>query len=425
MNFTAQIDRQLIRAQASSVRYVLAHIEAPAAPPREGRRPVNLAFVLDRSGSMAGQKIALAREAVITALHSLRAEDRFALVVYDNVVDLVMPSTPADSEARRQAERLLRAIDARGSTDLGGGWLAGCEQVAQALSEQSVSRCLLLSDGLANVGITDGDELAGHAADLAARGVATSTFGVGHDFDEVLLEQMALQGAGNFYYIESAKQIPDYIASEVGEALEVVAQDVCLEIEAAKGVWVSSLNDSTVSRQDQTTTVSLGSLVSEQVVDAVLEVTFPRGSSGEQQHVSVALRDRDGVLKGGGQPVEVSFAYAPHGENDRQVRDHEVDREVAKLYASRARREAAEMNRRGNFKEAQRIVLGTARRIGEYAAGDPELLALVAELKSVVDMHAGQMTMAALKAERSLSWNVLHHRGLAGEALRLSDIDEQ
>jgi Ca-activated chloride channel family protein len=424
MNFETQIDRQLIRAQAGSVRYVLAHIEAPAAPPREDRLPANLAFVLDRSGSMSGEKIALAREAVITTLHSFRTEDRFALVVYDNIVDVVMPSTPASAKARRQAERLLRGIGARGSTDLGGGWLAGCEQVAEALSEQSVARALLLSDGLANVGITDRDELAGHARDLAARGVATSTFGVGRDFDERLLEQMAEQGGGNFYYIESAQQIPDYIASEVGEALEVVAQDVRLEIEVPKGVWVSSLNDATTSQDGSLTTVSLGSLVSEQVVDAVLQVTLPRGSLGQEQRLSVALRDRDGVLDSASGPAELSFTYAPHRDNDRQARDHEVDREVAKLYAARARREAAEMNRRGNFKEAQRIVLGTARRISEYADGDPELLALVAELRSLVEMHMVHMSAVALKSERSLSWNQLHSRTVSGQAKKVSDEEE-
>jgi Ca-activated chloride channel family protein len=420
MNFTLRIDRRLIRAQASSVRYLLARIEAPAAPPREGRLPVNLAFVVDRSGSMSGEKIALAREAVIAALRSLHAEDRFALVAYDNVVDVVMPSTPASSEARRQAERLLRAIDARGSTDLGGGWLAGCEQVAKALDDQAVARCLLLSDGLANVGITDRDELGGHARGLAARGVATTTFGVGRDFDEVLLEQMAQQGAGNFYYIESARQIPDYIASEVGEALEVVAQDVRLEIESPSGVWMSSMNDATVDKDGDLTTISLGSLVSEQVLDTVLRVTFRRGSIGQERRLSAVLRDRDGVL-GADEPLEASFVYAPHGENDRQERDHEVDREVARLYAASARREAAEMNRHGNFKEAQRILLGTARRVSEYAGGDPELLALVAELRDLVEVHTVHMSAAALKSERSLSWNRMHSRGVAGEARRLTD----
>ena len=311
MKFTAQCDRKLIRAQASSVRYILAHIEAPAAPPSEGRLPVNLAFVLDRSGSMNGEKIALAREAVITALRSLRAEDRFALVVYDNVVDLVMPSTPADGKHAFRQRGCLRNIGARGTTDLGAGWLAGCEQVAQTLSDQSVARCLLLSDGLANVGITDPDKLVGHARDLAARGVATTTFGVGRDFDEVLLEQMALQGGGNFYYIESAKQIPDYIASEVGEALEVVAQDVQLEIEAPSGVRMVSLNDSITSQDGQLTTMSLGSLVSAQVVDAVVRVTFPAGSIGEEQRLSITLRDREGVMRG----------VARSGRSDLRLRD--------------------------------------------------------------------------------------------------------
>ena len=95
------------------------------------------------------------------------------------------------------------------------------------------------------------------------------------------------------------------------------------------------------------------------------------------------------------------FAYATHGENDRQERDSDVDREVAKLYAARARREAAEMNRRGSFKEGQRVLLGTAQRIGEYANDDPELLALVVELRSLVEMHAGEMSSRALKSERS------------------------
>jgi Ca-activated chloride channel family protein len=428
MTLTTRIDRGLIRARANSVRYILARIGAPPAPARENRLPVNLAFVLDRSGSMAGDKIRLAREAVVTALRSLREVDRFALVVYDNVVDLVMPSTPAGAEARRRAEELLRAIDARGTTDLGGGWLLGCEQVAQALDDESVARCLLMSDGLANVGITDGDELARHARNLSARGVATSTFGVGHDFDEVLLEQMAREGAGNFYYIESTRQIPDFIASEVGEALEVVAQDVRLEVEAPKGVWVDSLNDLPSSRAGEVTTINLGSLVSEQVLDTVLRVTCPRGSLGEELRLGLWLRDRDGVLgaavaaHGNGRQadglLEVAFEYAPHEANNAQPRDRSVDREVARLYAAKARRDAAEMNRRGNFKEAQRILLGTARRIGEYADGDPELLDLVEELRGMVELHGEPMPASMRMMQFAQSSQMLRSRDSQGRAKR-------
>ena len=117
------------------------------------------------------------------------------------------------------------------STDLCGGWLAGCEQVARFIEGEGLGRCLLLTDGLANQGVTDRDEIVTHARELRRRGVVTSTFGVGADFDERLLQQMADAGAGHFYFIERAVQIPDLFASELGETLDVVASGVTLTIE--------------------------------------------------------------------------------------------------------------------------------------------------------------------------------------------------
>ncbi len=118
-------DRKLIRAAGHSCRYVLITFTAPTVPPKEGRIPINVSLVLDRSGSMGGQKIELVREAVRKALAMLRPDDRFSLVVYDDRIDVLVASTPASAEARRNAERMLARIDARGSTDLGGGWLTG------------------------------------------------------------------------------------------------------------------------------------------------------------------------------------------------------------------------------------------------------------------------------------------------------------
>ena len=181
-------DRRLIRPTAHSQRFVLATIAAPRATTERERAPVNLAIVLDRSGSMSGEKIRVAKVAVEEAIARLRPDDRFCVVVYDDVVDVVIESTPASAEARRGAIERLRSVDARGSTNLGEGWLRGCEQVARHLVDRGVNRCLLLTDGLANVGITDPEALASHAAELRARGVSTSTFGVGNDFDERLLQ---------------------------------------------------------------------------------------------------------------------------------------------------------------------------------------------------------------------------------------------
>ena len=97
MPFSVRADRRLIRATAPSRRFVRVEITAPEAPRRAGRIPVNLAFVIDRSGSMAGDKIRKAREAAIQGIRALRPEDRFAVVSYDDHVDVVVPSTPGDA----------------------------------------------------------------------------------------------------------------------------------------------------------------------------------------------------------------------------------------------------------------------------------------------------------------------------------------
>ncbi|HEU5183630.1 MAG TPA: VWA domain-containing protein, partial [Gemmatimonadaceae bacterium] len=191
MTLSIQTDRSLIRAEARSTRYVLVSLDAPSAERRTTRSPINVSLVLDRSGSMGGEKLRLAKQATENALRLLGPADRFSLVTYDNVVEVVAPATLATPEAIRQALELLARVDARGSTDLCGGWMRGCEQIALHQIEEGTNRCLLLTDGLANHGVTGHDELVRIAGDLAGRGVQTTTFGVGADFDERLLRDMA------------------------------------------------------------------------------------------------------------------------------------------------------------------------------------------------------------------------------------------
>ena len=272
----------LIRATAPSHRFVRVEITAPEAPRRADRIPVNLAFVIDRSGSMAGDKIRKAREAAIQGIRALRAEDRFAVVAYDDHVDVVVPSSLATPEARAEAEERIAGIGDRGSTDLHAGWLAGCEEVGRALRDDAVGRCLLLTDGLANQGITSPDEIASRVAALRQRRISTSALGVGSDFDEHLLAQVAEAGGGNFHFIEGASQIPEFMGAEVGEALAITARDVVLVVEAGEGALVESLNDFPCTREGDAWRIELGSMFGGQMLDPVLRLTLPGGTRGRR-----------------------------------------------------------------------------------------------------------------------------------------------
>lgn len=423
-HLTVRTDRRLIRAHARSERFLVVEVVAPTAPPDPGRRrpPVNLAFVLDRSGSMSSRdKLPLARRAIDEAIARLDPGDRFAVVAYDDRIDTVLEGSPASPEARRLAAERLAAIDARGSTNLAGGWMRGCEQVALDLREQGVNRVLLLTDGLANVGITDADELAAHASELRARGVATSTFGVGTDFDERLLAGMADAGGGHFYLIANEAQIRDLIASEVGETLEVTARDVVVEITAPESVRVDTMSAFRLERRGSRTLVHLGDMVSGQQIRIVLRLTFDFGEVGREVGAMIGLADRDGAFGREAPalvPASVAWTYADHAANDRQERDRVVDRAVGRTFAARAQEEAVRLNRVGRYEEASAALEGVRRRIAAYAGSDPELNAIVDELRTEMPVFSTVMPEMDRKQRHFASYAMRASRAPDGRSTR-------
>lgn len=419
-------DRQLIRAHGRSERFLLVDVVAPTVAPDPSRRrpPVNLGFVLDRSGSMGGQnKLGLARQAVLEAVHRLEAPDRFATVVYDNEIDVVLASVVADGESRRVAADRLREIEARGTTDLHGGWLAGCEQVAANLQEQGVNRVLLLTDGLANVGVTERDQLTSAAYDLRRRGVTTSTFGVGTDFDEAVLQGMADAGGGHFYFIGDVAQMRDHITSEVGETLEVVAREVVLELTLPETVRVEALSPFRVEQRGGRVLVYLGDMVSGQMLSVVLRVTFDYGEVGREIGTFVRVADRDGAFERARPApgtIAVTWTYADHPANDAQPRDRDVDRIVARVFADRAKQEAVRLNREGRFDDAGRALDGVRKRIAAYAGSDPELQALVADLRVQAPQFAAAMPERMRKQQHFAASASLRMRTEDGKSVRRS-----
>jgi Ca-activated chloride channel family protein len=412
-------DRHLIRAHGRSERFLLVEVVAPtiqAEAPRK-RPAVNLAFVLDRSGSMgANSKLPLAKQATLEAIDRLDAADRFAVVTYDDRVEVVTAATDATPDARRAASRALAPVEPRGSTNLHAGWLTGCEQVAAGLAEQGVNRVLLLTDGLANVGVTDREELGRLAFDLRKRGVTTSTFGVGIDFDEQLLQGMADNGGGHFYFASDVAQMRDHITSEVGETLEVVAREVVLELVLPESVRVDSLSPFRVEQAGGRARILLGDMVSGQVLTIALRMTFDFGDVGREVGALLRVADRDHAFDAASPalaPVSLAWQYADHAANDAQPRDIEVDRIVAQLFAERARQEAVRLNREGQFEAARAALSGVRRRVSAYAGRDARLNEIVAELRDEQDQFAAPMPEMARKTA--------HYQASLASRMRMPD----
>jgi Ca-activated chloride channel family protein len=221
---------------------LVIRVETPARPADAERKPADLALVLDRSGSMQGGKIAYARQGAAAAVSLLEPEDRASLVQFDNQVDLLHPLTPAGKAGALQAS--IAGIEARGNTDLHGGWAAGAASLGNGEPGRGSRRVVLLTDGLANHGVTDPGAIAAEVAEAARRGIATSALGIGEDYNEELLEAMARAGDGSYTFVESPDQLPAFFEAELRGLKSVAGREVRLGLAPGPGIEVVSiLND--------------------------------------------------------------------------------------------------------------------------------------------------------------------------------------
>ena len=415
MQLTLATDRSLIRAAGHSVRYLHCRLQAPPAPTDRTRLPLDLALVLDRSGSMGGAKWACARDTARQMLERLDARDRAALVVYDDHIDTLLELCAVDAGARAQAQRALAAIGPRGTTNLSEGWLTGCGLIGQTSPEERLRRCFLLTDGLANAGITEAAELATHAGALRQLGVVTHTFGVGDDFDEALLGTLADAGGGVFHDLADAERIGPILTRELGDALAVVCAEARVWLHWEADLQVAALGPWRQEADGRALSVWLGDLVSEQEQDLLLAVTFPAGDAEATCPLRVRVTDATGQELAS---ASLHWTWARHSANDRQPRNRDVDRLVAAYHANLARRDAALANRQGDFAQAQQRLKAVARRIRGYAGDDAELNGIVQSLTSDSEVHAAPLAPREAKERYYAAASQTKGRTESGERRR-------
>jgi Ca-activated chloride channel homolog len=297
---------------------------APAGP--RGRAPVNVAIVLDQSGSMSGRKIEEAKRAAVMAIGRLGRDDTVSLIAYQSTVDVLVPATKLRDPG--PVRRAIGSLQAGGSTALFGGVSKGAQELRKFPSENRVNTLLLLSDGIANVGPSSPGELAQLGASLAREGIAVTTIGLGLDYNEDLMTRLALASDGNHFFVEEAADLERAFAAELGEALSAVAQGVEVHIRCPRGVRPIRVlgRDAQVSGQD--VWASFGQVYRDQTRYLVLEVELPAGRPGSHHEVAqVELGYRD--LLAGSQATatgrtRVAYTDSPSVVEAQQQRDVSV-----------------------------------------------------------------------------------------------------
>lgn len=281
-----EMDRDVVFAGQRQTAVVKVTLDAPVVPRREERPPVNLGIVLDRSGSMAGDKIEKARDAAIAALRRLGAQDTFSLVTYSDRIETVVPAQSASNTA--WIEQKIRAITTGGNTALFAGVGQGASEVRKNLSRDSVHRLLLLSDGKANSGPSSPEELGRLGTALRKEGISVSTIGVGTDYNEDLMTLMAQNSDGNTYFVESSADLPHIFSKELGDVLSVVASRVVIEVEFPAGIRPIRIIGRDGRVGANTVQVSLNQLYGGQEKYALIEVELPESAEGEVRKVADA-----------------------------------------------------------------------------------------------------------------------------------------
>jgi Ca-activated chloride channel homolog len=366
------------------------------APTSSERPALNLSVVLDRSGSMHMEKLERAREAASLLVRRLGDDDVVSIVAYDDSVDTV--ARRCRGAEREEVVARIGGIRTGGMTNLSGGWLRGRELVAASPVDGGVNRVLLLTDGLANVGITDSGQLRDLVASAAAAGVTTTTIGFGADYDEALLQALAGAGGGSTYYIETPDQAPAVFEAEIQGLMALAAQNVSVTVAPSAAVGSTAVLHQYPSQptDDNNLLLELGDLYALEPKSLLVE--FLIDDDGAEVDVATFTIQGHVLLPGGGvekRTVTLPIRVTP---SEAAVVDPEVRREVLLLEAARARQQALEDRDRGAFRDGARKLRGVAARLASHAAADPVLHDEVDDLRDLATrFEEQQVSMADAK----------------------------
>jgi Ca-activated chloride channel family protein len=366
----ANLAQAVMKSGQTQRNYLRVALNGCQRPPSE-RTPVNVAFVIDRSGSMRGPRIAQAREAAAAAVRRLDKNDIASVVIFDDKIDILVQSQPVDDHAAF-IDR-IRQIDTRGSTAIHGGVSEGAQQVRHNLDPRRLNRVVLLSDGQANVGPRRPEDFAILGRQLLAQGISVSTIGLGNQYNEDLRLALARASDGNHSYVGETTDLIQVFNKEFDDVLASCAQTVSIDVELKPGVRVVRALSRDGKIEGQTAQFQLNQVYAATEHYVLMEVEVdPTAASDDTElghvHVSYTVA-QDGGRQTLDAPIRARFSASTTeiaASRDNAVVEAVVEQSV------RARTAAAvKLRDEGRLGEAQALFSQNVQEIESQAAVAP------------------------------------------------------
>lgn len=362
------LDRPTMLADKKQAAFVKIGLMGFKLEGLDKRAPVNVAIVLDKSGSMAGEKIAKAKEAAIAAIGRLGSGDIVSVIAYDSTVKVIVPATKLND--KEWVIQQVRSIAADGSTALFAGVSKGAEELRKFLDKNRVNRVILLSDGLANVGPKSPSELGALGASLMKEGISVSTMGLGLDYNEDLMTKLARNSSGNHVFIEQADNLVRVFNDEFNDVLSVVAQEVAIDIRVADGVRPVRVLNLDAEINGQQVIVQMNQLYSEQEKYVMLEVEVPATRAGKScevaevrvSYANLQTKTKDRLTNS----VSANFAESL-AEVEAKLNIHVCAAAVLQI-GNNQNKLATALRDQGDIDGARKLLLENGRYLGENAA---------------------------------------------------------
>jgi Ca-activated chloride channel family protein len=404
LHVDAALDRPIIPANQAEDVVVQIKI-LPTIEHRLGARPpVNLSLVLDRSGSMGGEKIEQAIQAAEVAVGRLDPRDLISIIIYDHDVETLVSSQHATREGIAAMRRALRQVTARGNTAIYAGLNQATAELRRYQDAGYINRMILLSDGLANRGPSQVADFRALGRALAREDIVISTIGLGLGFNEDIMTTLADAGQGNTYFVENADDLPRIFAGELGDALNVAATNIEIIVRPRGGARIIKSLGREAALEDGTARFRMSQVYSGLEKLALVEVRAPQGSVGEVEDlIEVEVNYTPvGASHARSQQVSVPIRYSDEVEQVVAAARKDIAQNVVDNRVAEAKEAAIVSADAGDREEASQRLRSVAGKISaDYGfLGDD----FVAAPSAVMEQEADEIQATGFSNEKRKSY---------------------